>query len=267
MAAAGRRAPRLRVPLRIPFLRRGERAPRPADGRMTVVDHLTELRYRIIVSLVAVAVGMVIAFTVYDRILDFLREPYCDVLPPGEACTLYIRDPVEGFTTRLRVAGWCGLFLASPVVLWHLWRFITPGLHPKEKRYAIPFIFSSIVLFAAGAAVALVTFPRALDFLVGVGGSGIAPLFSPGPYLRLVVLMVVAFGLAFEFPVVLVFLQLARVLTSRGLASWRRPAVVVIFMAAAVLTPSQDPWSLLAMAVPMYVFYEASILIGRALRR
>lgn len=234
---------------------------------MTVIDHLTELRHRVIVSLVAVGVGMAVAFGFYEVILDFLRKPYCDVLPPGEPCTLYIRDPVEGFTTRLRVAGWCGLFLASPVVLWQLWRFITPGLHPKEKRYAIPFIASSMVLFAAGGAVALITFPRALDFLIGVGGSGIAPLFSPGPYLRLIVLMVVAFGLAFEFPVVLVFLQLARVLTSRTLSSVRRPAVVGIVFAAAVLTPSQDPWSLLAMAGPMYVFYEGAILIGRLLKR
>jgi len=234
---------------------------------MTVIDHLTELRSRLMISLVAVAVGMAIAFGLYNHILGFLVEPYCDVLPPGEPCTLYIRDPVEGFTTRLRVSGWTGLFLASPVVLWQLWRFVTPGLHPREKRYAVPFIFSAILLFAAGGAVALITFPRALDFLVGVGGSEIEPLFSPGPYLRLVVLMVVAFGLAFDFPVLLVFLQLARVLTSRALAAWRRQAAVGIVAAAAVLTPSQDPWSLLAMAVPMYVFYEASILIGRLLKR
>lgn len=234
---------------------------------MTVIDHLAELRTRLMISLLAVAIGMAVAFGLYDRILDFLRRPYCDILPPGDPCTLYIRDPIEGFATRLRVAGWTGLFLASPVVLWQLWRFVTPGLHPREKRYAIPFIFSSIVLFTAGGAIALVTFPRALDFLVGVGGSGIEPLFSPGPYLRLVVLMVVAFGLAFEFPVLLVFLQLARVLSSRALAAWRRHATVGIVAAAAVLTPSQDPWSLLAMAVPMYVFYEASIVIGRLLKR
>ncbi len=231
---------------------------------MSLVEHLAELRRRLIISAVALVAGGLVAFLLYNRILDFLLSPYKSVTGKD---TLVITDPLEGFATRLKISAWGGLILASPVVLWQLWRFITPGLHPREKRYAIPFIFFSIVLFAAGAAVALITFPRALDFLVTVGGSGIAPLFSPGPYLRLVVLMVVAFGLAFEFPVVLVFLQLARVLTSRGLASWRRPAVVVIFMAAAVLTPSQDPWSLLAMAVPMYVFYEASILIGRALRR
>lgn len=234
---------------------------------MTLVDHLTELRYRLVVSLVAVGVGMAVAFALYNPILEFLLDPYCEVLPPGQDCTLVIRDPLEGFATRLRVAGWSGLFLASPVVLWHVWRFVTPGLHPKEKRYAVPFIFASILLFSLGGVLAMVTFPRALDFLVSVGGDDVSTLFSPAPYLRLVVLMILAFGLAFEFPVLLVFLQLARVLTSRQLGTWRRTAVVVIFVVAAVITPSQDPWSLFAMAGPMYVFYEMSILLGKLLKR
>ena len=234
---------------------------------MTVVEHLTELRYRLVVSLCAVAVGAVAAFALYARILDVLLDPYCKILPPGRPCTLVIRDPLEGFATRLRVAGWGGLFLASPVVLWQLWRFVTPGLHPREKRYAIPFVVSSVVLFALGGLLAMATFPRALDFLVTVGGPDIDTLFSPAPYLRLVILMIVAFGLAFEFPVVLVFLQLARVVSSRQLASWRRMAVVVVFVVAAVVTPSQDPWSLLALALPMVLFYEGSILVGKLLKR
>lgn len=234
---------------------------------MTLVEHLTELRYRLVVSLLAVGVGMAVAFALYNHILDFLLDPYCEILPPGQDCTLVIRDPLEGFATRLRVAGWSGLFLASPVVLWQLWRFVTPGLHPKEKRYAVPFVASSILLFSLGGVLALVTFPRALDFLVSVGGDDVSTLFSPAPYLRLVVLMILAFGLAFEFPVLLVFLQLARVLTSRQLGTWRRAAVVLIFVIAAVITPSQDPWSLFAMAGPMYLFYETSILIGKLLKR
>lgn len=234
---------------------------------MTVVEHLTELRYRIVVSLLAVGVGAVVAFALYNRILDVLLDPYCEILPPGRRCTLVIRDPLEGFATRLRVAGWGGLFLASPVVLWQLWRFVTPGLEPREKRYAVPFVLSSMALFGLGGVLAMATFPRALDFLVSVGGSDIDTLFSPAPYLRLVILMIVAFGLAFEFPVVLVFLELAGVVTSRQLASWRRTAVVVVFVAAAVITPSQDPWSLLAMALPMVVFYEGAILVGKLLKK
>lgn len=249
--------------MRNPFRRRR----RAVDGRMTLVEHLAELRYRLVVSLLAVGAGAVVAFAFYSSILEVLLDPYCEILPPGRDCTLVIRDPLEGFATRLRVAGWSGLVLASPVVLWQLWRFVTPGLHPKEKKYAVPFVFTSVVLFLVGGALALATFPRALDFLVTVGGPDIDTLFSPAPYLRLVILMIVAFGLAFELPVVLVFLQLAGVVTSTRLASWRRYAIVVVFVVAAVITPSQDPWTLLALALPMTLFYEGAILVGRVLKR
>ncbi|HUP69348.1 MAG TPA: twin-arginine translocase subunit TatC [Acidimicrobiales bacterium] len=235
---------------------------------MTLMEHLTELRHRIVVSLAAVVVGGVIAFALYNRILDFLIEPYCD-LPnrsPGP-CTLFITDPLEGFATRLKVATWTGFFFASPVVLYQLWRFITPGLNPKEKRYAVPFVVSSVLLFLLGATLAKLTFPQALEFLVSVGGPNIDTIFSPAKYLRLVILVTISFGVAFQFPVLLVFLQLARVLTSRRLASWRRPAGVVIVVVAAVITPSQDPYTLLFMAGPMYIFYELSILVGKLLRR
>ena len=235
---------------------------------MTVVEHLTELRNRLIIALLAVAAGAAVAFVLYNRILDLLLAPYCDLprRPPGP-CTLFIQDPLEGFATRLRVATWTGLFLASPVVLFQLWRFVTPGLNPNEKRYAVPFVVASVTLFSLGGVLAMLTLPRALDFLVSVGGPNLETIFSPSKYLRLVILMMAAFGVAFEFPVLLVFVELAGVLSSRRLASWRREAVVVIFVVAAVITPSQDPYSLLFMAVPMYLFYEGSILIGRSLGR
>ncbi len=235
---------------------------------MSVVEHLTELRKRLVISVVAVVAGGVVAFGLYNHILDFLLDPYCQLprRPPGP-CTLFITDPLEGFATRLKVSTWTGLFLASPVVLFQLWRFVTPGLNPNEKRYAVPFVIASVVLFALGAFLAKLTFPRALDFLVGVGGPNLEAIFSPTKYLRLIILMIAAFGLAFEFPVLLVFLQLAGVLTSRRLGSWRRPAAVVIVAVAAIITPSQDPYSLLALAGPMYLFYEGSILVGRLLHR
>jgi sec-independent protein translocase protein TatC len=234
--------------------------------RMSLVDHLTELRHRLIVSAVAVAVGGIVAFAFYDRILDFLIQPYCDTLPAGKPCTLYITDPLEGFATRLKVATWGGFLLSSPVVLFQLWRFVTPGLNPNEKRYAVPFVASSVTLFCLGSLLARVTFPKALEFLLAVGGD-LEPILSPSKYLRLVILVSVAFGVAFLFPVLLVFLQLAGVLTSRRLKSWRRPAVVLIFVVAAVITPSQDPYSLFALAAPMYLFYEASIVIGRLMHK
>ncbi len=231
---------------------------------MPLVEHLAELRRRLIVSVVALAAGAVVAFFLYERILDFLIGPYTEITGKRD---LAIIDPLEGFAARLKLSAWCGAVLASPVVLWQLWRFVTPGLHRREKRYAIPFILVSLVLFVAGAAVALVSFEQALRFLIGVGGEHLETFFTPAKYLGLVTLMVLAFGIAFEFPVLLVFLQLAGALTSAQLRRWRRGAAVGIVAIAAVLTPSQDPYTLFAMAVPMYLFYEGAILTGRLLKR
>jgi sec-independent protein translocase protein TatC len=231
---------------------------------MPLVAHLSELRRRLIISVLALVVGAIVGFILYNRILAILIRPYTQVT--GKTDFVFF-DPLEAFATRLKVAAWSGAFLASPVVLWQLWRFITPGLHKKEKRYAIPFIVASILLFALGAFVALFTFESALRFLVGIGGDQLTPLFSASKFLSLVILMILAFGVAFEFPVLLVCLELAGVLTSTKLRKWRRPAVVVIVAVAAVITPSQDPYSLFAMAAPMYLFYEASILIGRLLKK
>jgi len=236
----------------------------PVGGQMSLVEHLTELRRRLIICAIAVALGAIVCFALYQFILGFLIGPYRDVTGRSD---LQVLDPLEGFATRLKIATYGGLFVASPVVLWQLWRFITPGLHPKEKRYAIPFVFASIVLFALGGLVALVTLPKALEFLLDIGGSQLRPELTADKYLGLVSLMIVAFGVAFEFPVVLVFLLLARVLTTQQLRKWRRPAILIIVVFAAVITPSQDPYSLFFMAVPMYIFYEMSIIIGRVLKR
>ena len=244
-------------------------APKAEDtktlGSMTLVEHLTELRTRVFISCAAIAVGAIIAFVLYNRILDFLIHPYCEIRHGN--CKLYVQSPLDGIATRLKIAGYGGLMLASPVVLWELWRFVTPGLHKQEKRYAIPFIASSTFLFFAGVAIGYLTFPKALDFLIGIGGSRIQEIFSPKEYVSFFLKVMLAFGLSFEFPVVLVFLMLVRVLSARKLSGWRRPAIVIIVAAAAVITPSQDPYSLFAMAVPMYIFYELSIVVGKLLKR
>jgi sec-independent protein translocase protein TatC len=234
--------------------------------RMTLVEHLAELRSRIVKSVFALVVGSLIGFVLSNRALSFLVDPYCEA-QKGKSCQLVVIDPLEGFGTRIKLAVFLGFAFAAPVILWQIWRFVTPGLHKNEKRYAIPFIASSLLLFLAGGVIAVVTFPKALDFLIGVGGPNLVPLFSPSKYLRLYMLVVLAFGVSFEFPILLVFLQLARILRSEQLKSWRRGAIISIVVFAAVITPSQDPITLLAMAVPMYVFYEASILLGRVLRR
>jgi sec-independent protein translocase protein TatC len=244
----------------------------PSQGRMTLVEHLTELRRRIVICAIAIAVGAIVGFLLYNRILRLLAEPYAQVTKGrkgcgADGCDLVATDPLAPFILRLKVSTYSGLIIALPVVLWQLWRFITPGLNPKEKRYAIPFILSSIVLFAMGGAVAWLTFPKALDFLIKIGGGDITPFFTADKYVTFISLMILAFGLSFEFPVVLVFLMLARVLKTSTLRRYRRHAIVGITAFAAVITPSQDPYSLFFMAAPMYLFYEGSILIGRMLKR
>jgi sec-independent protein translocase protein TatC len=240
------------------------------DGlvRMSLVDHLAELRRRVMISTIAVTAGGVVGFLLYNRILAFLQQPYCDLKQqkhlPG-SCNFVITDPLEGVTTRFKVSAYVGLALALPIVLWQVWRFITPGLHPKEKKYAVPFILSSLVLFALGAMVAILTFPQALDFLISVSGDNVETLFGPAKYISLYTLIMLAFGAAFEFPVVLVFLEIAGVLTPRRLLRSWRGAIVGIFVFAAVITPSQDPYSLFGMALPMCLFYFLSIGIGKLL--
>jgi sec-independent protein translocase protein TatC len=233
---------------------------------MTVVEHLSELRRRIVISLIAITLGAIVCFIFSESIIKFLITYYRDATA-GEKDQLIFLGPLDAFLTRIKIATYGGIVLALPVWLFELWRFITPGLNPNEKRYAIPFVLASMALFALGAFVALLTLPRALEFLLDVGGTQLRPELTADKYLSFVSLMMVAFGVAFEFPVVLVFLLLARVLTTRQLRRWRRPAALVIVVFAAVITPSQDPYSLFFMAAPMYLFYEMSIIIGRVLKR
>lgn len=233
---------------------------------MTVVEHLDELRRRLVISIVAVTVGAIVCYVFANDIIHFFLQYYRDATDDRRDAFIFT-GPADAFLTRIKVATYGGIVLALPVWLWELWRFITPGLHPREKRYAVPFVASAIVLFCAGAVVALVTLPKALDFLFSAGGSEQQPLLTADRYLALVSLMMIAFGVSFLFPVVLVFLLIARVVSTRQLSRSRRWAIVLVVVFAAVITPSQDPYSLFFLAVPMYLFFEASILIGKVLKR
>jgi sec-independent protein translocase protein TatC len=243
--------------------RRSEARPKPDS--MTLVEHLTELRSRVLVCAVAFVVTATAAFLLYPWILSFLKHPYCQVAP--HRCGFYITGPLDGLALRVKIAAYGGLFLASPVLLWELWRFITPGLKRNEKKYAIPFIVASIILFALGCVVAYLTFPHALNFLDHIGGPSLTQILDPTKYLSLIVLMMTIFGLTFEFPVLLVSLELAGALTPKQLSSWRRWAIVLIVVVAGVITPSSDPFSMMALAIPLYVFYELSIVVGKILNR
>lgn len=235
-------------------------------ARMTLVEHLTELRRRLIISVLVVAAFAIGVFVFYDPILEVMLRPYCDIAG-GDDCNVYITSPLEGLAARLKVAGYGGVFLASPVLLWHLWRFVTPALHKRERRYAIPFVFTSVVLFLMGLSLGAAVFPRALEFIISIAGTNVTTLFSPEKYISFVLRLVLGFGIAFEFPILLVFLQLAGVLETATLRRYRRHAIVAIFAFDAIITPTQDPITLLTMAIPMYVFYELSILTGRLLKK
>jgi sec-independent protein translocase protein TatC len=252
--------------------RKGKKAtaatPAAADGRMPLLEHLYELRDRIIKVAAAIAVGAVVAWLFYPQLFDLLLDPYCDLQGASvDDCTLLQTEPLEGFSVRLKIAGYGGIALAMPVILWQIWRFITPGLYPHEKKYAVPFVVSALLLFVLGAGLAYYTLPKALEFLTDIGGEGLEERFRPAPYFSLITYMMLAFGVGFEFPIVLVFLQLAGVVTAQNLRDIRRYAVVGIVILVAVITPSGDPYSLAILSIPMYLFYEGSIVIGTLLTR
>jgi sec-independent protein translocase protein TatC len=236
------------------------------DPRMTLVEHLDELRKRLFYASLAIAISTVVVFTQWDRILEFLTAFYRDAANDPEK-NLVNPDLLGSIAVRLKVAGYGGLYLSSPVWLFQLWKFITPGLRKKEKQYAIPFVVSSVLLFTAGGAVALLTLPQALKFLISFAGRDVEPLLSPQGFVGLVVLMVVSFGVCFEFPVVLVALQLAGITSSTALLKGWRYAIVIVVLIAAVATPSQDPFSLFAMAIPMWLLYFVAIGIGKLAKK
>jgi sec-independent protein translocase protein TatC len=258
----------------IPERLRRHPAPAEDEGSMTLVEHLTELRRRLVVSLAAVAVGSIVGWFLYDPVIDLLTEPYCDYLrsvPPRlratRECALSFFGALEPALIKLKLVFFLGLFVALPVVLYQLWAFVVPGLTRRERRMAIPFVLSSVFLFALGAAFAYWTLPKALSFLLGFAGEQFAPLLAGDKFLSFVMVVALSFGLAFELPVALVFLVAAGVLTTVQLRRWRRGAILGIAIFAAVITPSSDPITMLAMTIPMVLFYEAAIIVGRLMKR
>ncbi len=254
--------------MKLPFRNRTKPpVARTPDDHMTLFEHLAELRMRIIRAVLAVAVGFVVIMAFYGPLLNFLRGPYdriCEQNPSlnCENNGLFTLSPLEGFSTRISISIYGGIVLALPVVLWQIWKFVVPGLHKKEKQYAIPFIVSSVALFLLGGAIAYWTLDKALEFLIQVSGPDVQQAFQISKYVSFVGLMVAAFGVGLEFPVLLVFLQLVGVLSHKMLFRQWRYAIVVILALAAVITPSGDPISLAALSVPMLVLYVVAAGIG-----
>lgn len=223
-------------------------------------EHLAEFRDRVIRVAVAIFVGSIVGFLVHEQVLDFLAEPYRIAVPDS---SLAFFRPTEAFSLVMRISLWTGAILASPVVLYQSWRFIAPALTKREKRWAYPMTAIFVVLFVAGISVGYLALERGLVFLLDFGGDALQPVIGADLYFRFAMRFLLAFGIAFEFPVFLFAAAAFGAVTSRQLRSGRRWAVVIILVGAAFITPSGDPLTLLMLATPMYLFYEITILAVR----
>lgn len=222
---------------------------------MTLIEHLEELRIRLLISLAAVAVGTIASWVFVDRILAHLIRPVGHVV---------FLAPTEAFFVRLKVAALAGVFLSLPVVLFQIWRFISVGLTSTERRYTLSLLPVSLVLFVAGAVFAfLAILPVGVRFLLSYQTSELVPMISVNAYTSFVTAFVLAFGLVFQLPIVILFLARLGIVTSQSLAAGRRYALLGIAVASAVLTPGGDVFSMVLMAVPTYLLYEVSIWIAR----
>jgi sec-independent protein translocase protein TatC len=247
-----------------PFKRDNE--PATPAGEMSLLEHLTELRKRLIRSILAIVVGAIVVYIFKDRLLGFVVEPYCEFQQEAtelEECRFLLRSPMESFSVVLTFAGYGGLMVAMPVVLYQIGRFVLPGLYPQEKKMLAPFVIISAVLLALGMIGAYLLLPKALDVLLSFGLDSFAPLYSPAEYLGFFIKMLFAFGVAAQFPLILVFLQMIGIVEPQTLSSNRRFAIVGVVILGAIVTPTGDPFMLSVISVPMYLSYEIAIVIGK----
>ena len=251
------------------------KSPEEREGAMSLIDHLKELRRRLLICIWALLAGSVAGFFLYEPVMKLIKSPYCDFLRDHpdkspfaqEGCSLIFLGAIDGFLITVKVIVFLALLAALPVILYQLWAFIVPGLTARERKWAIPFVALSVLLFLLGALAAYLTLPKALDFLLGVGGDFVNPLLTVDKYIGFVIFTILAFGLGFEFPILLISLSAAGVLTNETMRKYRRQVILGLAIFAAVITPSPDPISMLALLIPLYLFYEGAIIVSRLLKR
>ena len=228
---------------------------------MTMVEHLEELRRRLMVVIAAIGIGAVLGFIVSEQVLNILRAPL-----PTEFDTLFFTSPAGAFVARLKIAGFIGVGLAMPVIMYELYKFVTPGLMPGERRMLWPFLLVGVLLFALGVVIGYLVLPLALTFLFGFAGEGIEPFPILEEYIGFVTTLLIVFGLMLQFPVVIFVLARLGIVTPQWLASRRRWAVLIIAVVSAVATPGGDPFSMVVLALLMYGLFEATLVVIRTLR-
>ena len=229
---------------------------------MSLIEHLEELRRRLMIIVASVLAGAVVGFILSRPVLIMLR----DRLPEGYRELTFL-GPADALAAQLKIAGFLGIALAMPIILFEVWRFVTPGLTRRERRFVWPVMITAMVLFALGVGIGFVVIPYALSFLIGFSEGLADPNLTIDKYVGFVTTMMLAFGLVLEFPIVLIGLARVGILSHRRLASQRRWAILAIVLFAIVLTPGGDPISPLILASVMWVLFEASLLVIRLIRR
>jgi sec-independent protein translocase protein TatC len=234
----------------------GEKDNDNEEGKMPLTEHLSELRKRLVWGIAAVGIGFLASFSYSDRLIGFIVKSI-DI-------KIVFLAPTEAFWAEMKVGFFSGLFLALPVLLYQLWKFIAPGLHPEERRYGFPFVMLSFVFFLIGVVFALiVVLPFAIRFLLSYQTEWMQPMISVGNLVDFYVKFLLAFGLVFELPLVITILSRMGILTPAFLSKNRKYAVLANFIIAAVLTPSSDVFNMMLMAIPLVLLYEIGIISAR----